>query len=72
MKKPHISAVSGIDLGIDIGICIAYAYNMISFLVKLSKLQLKALRALSARGGLSVSEHIRRAVDLYLSTKDEK
>lgn len=39
---------------------------MIAKLVKFSKVQLTALLALSKKTGLSVSEHIRRAVDDYL------
>jgi hypothetical protein len=39
---------------------------MIAKLVKLSEVQFKALIALSKKTGLSVSEHIRRAVDDYL------
>lgn len=44
----------------------AYALHMTSFLVKLAAAQLKALRAMAKKTGLSVSEHIRRAVDAYL------
>lgn len=57
---------------IDFGICIAYAKHMIDFLVKLTKLQLKALRSMAVKTGLSVSEHIRRAIDEYLEKKNER
>ena len=32
----------------------------------LSKVQLEKLKELSSKTGLSISEHIRRAIDLYL------
>lgn len=51
---------------LDIGVCVAYALSMIPKLVKLSLQQFNALLALSKKTGLSVSEHIRRAVDQYL------
>lgn len=43
---------------------------MISFLVKLGTIQLRELRAIAKRTGISVSEHIRRAIDHYL--RDQK
>jgi hypothetical protein len=39
---------------------------MVGFLLKLAEKQIIELRALSKKTGLSVSEHIRRAVDDYL------
>jgi hypothetical protein len=40
--------------------------DMIDFLVKLIPKQLSTLRSLSKKTGVSVSEHIRRAIDSYL------
>ena len=45
-------------------ICCPY---MVALLIKFSEQQVAALRALAEKTGLSVSEHIRRAIDLYLS-----
>ena len=51
----------------------AYAWRiylyMIAKLVKFSKVQFNALQNLAKKTGLSVSEHIRRAVDDYLKGK---
>ncbi len=54
---------------VDRCICHVYAAPMIPKLVKFSKQQLSALLSLSKKTGLSVSEHIRRAVDDYLKGK---
>jgi len=42
---------------------------MTALLIKFAHSQIKALRALAKKTGLSVSEHIRRAVDEYLKGK---
>lgn len=55
-----------LHIGLDIGVCCAYALSMIPLLIKFTKNQVKAIRALAKSTGMSVSEHVRRALDQYL------
>ena len=45
---------------------------MIRTNIHLTEKQLEALRKLSEDTGLTVAEHIRRAIDEYLETKSDK
>lgn len=62
-----VVVIQWVTVVLDRCICIAYALSMIAKLVKFSKVQLAALLDLSKKTGLSVSEHIRRAVDEYIA-----
>jgi len=48
-----------------------YNMTMIRYAVHLTKVQLEKLQALRDRTGLSVAEHIRRAIDEYLNKHDQ-
>jgi hypothetical protein len=49
-----------------------YIRYMIRINTHLTEIQLKILRQLAEKTGLSVAEHIRRAIDEYLKTKNER
>lgn len=70
MKKPHISAVSGIDLGVDLCVYRVYIVPMKRRNMFLPDPQWNALLSLAKKTGLSVAELVRRAIDSYL--KDRK
>lgn len=42
------------------------AYSVIRKIFYLTKLQVEKLQLLSAETGLSIAEHVRRAIDMYL------
>lgn len=49
-----------------------YNIHMERYNLYLSEPQLESLKKLSKETGLSVSEHVRRAIDGYLAEKDVK